>query len=54
MTMSIEETHRALTAPGALFEIEEREIRGIRTRTWKNAPPTVRSLFELSRGHGTG
>jgi long-chain acyl-CoA synthetase len=50
--MSIEETHRALTAPGALFEIEEREIRGIRTRTWKNAPPTVRSLFELSRGHG--
>jgi long-chain acyl-CoA synthetase len=52
MTMSIEETHRALTAPGALFEIEEREIRGIRTRTWKNAPPTVRSLFELSRGHG--
>jgi long-chain acyl-CoA synthetase len=52
MTMPIEETHRALTAPGALFEIEEREIRGIRTRTWKNAPPTVRSLFELSRGHG--
>ena len=52
MTMSIEETHRALTAPGALFETEEREIRGIRTRTWKNAPPTVRSLFELSRGHG--
>ena len=52
MTMSIEETHRALTAPGGLFEIEEREIRGIRTRTWKNAPPSVRSLFELSRGHG--
>jgi long-chain acyl-CoA synthetase len=52
MTMSIEETHRALAAPGGLFEIEEREIRGIRTRTWKNAPPTVRSLFELSRGHG--
>jgi len=52
MTMSIEETHRALTAPGALFETEEREIRGIRTRAWKNAPPTVRSLFELSRGHG--
>jgi len=52
MTMSIEETHRALTAPGGLFEVEEREIRGIHTRTWKNAPPTVRSLFELSRGHG--
>jgi long-chain acyl-CoA synthetase len=52
MTMSIEETHRALTAPGGLFEVEEREIQGIRTRTWKNAPPTVRSLFELSRGHG--
>jgi len=52
MTMSISETHRALTAPGGLFEVEEREIRGIHTRTWKNAPPTVRSLFELSRGHG--
>ncbi len=52
MTMSIEETHRALTAPGGLFEVEEREIRGIHTRTWKSAPPTVRSLFELSRGHG--
>jgi long-chain acyl-CoA synthetase len=51
-SMSIAEADAALTAPGQMFEIEEREIRGIVTRTWKNAPPNLRTVLELSRGHG--
>jgi long-chain acyl-CoA synthetase len=49
---TVEEVHRTLTGPGAPFEIEEREIRGIRTRVWKQAPPSLRSVLELSRLHG--
>ncbi len=43
--MSIAEAHARLTAPGAPFEIEEMVIRGIPTRVWKNAPPTLRDVF---------
>ncbi len=43
--MSIAEAHAVLTAPGERFEIEEKSIRGIMTRTWKNAPPTLRDIF---------
>jgi steroid-24-oyl-CoA synthetase len=43
--MSIAEAHARLTAPGAPFEIEEKVIRGVMTRTWKNAPPTLRDVF---------
>ena len=43
--MTIDAAHALLTAPGAPFEIEERVIRGIATRTWKNAPPTLRDVF---------
>ncbi|WP_293473169.1 class I adenylate-forming enzyme family protein, partial [Phenylobacterium sp.] len=43
--MSIDEAHARLTAPGAPFEIEEKTIRGVLTRTWKNAPPTLRDVF---------
>jgi len=41
-----------LTRPGSLFEMEERDIRGVRTRVWKNAPPTMREVFFLGRVHG--
>jgi long-chain acyl-CoA synthetase len=51
-TMSIQEANRILTAPGAPFEIEERVIRGVATQTWKNAPPSLRAVFEESRVHG--
>jgi len=47
--MSIAQAHAMLTAPGAPFEMEEVEIRGIKTRVWKNLPPTLRELFLLSR-----
>jgi long-chain acyl-CoA synthetase len=37
-----------LTAPGAPFEIETIEVRGIPLRSYKNAPPTVRHLWLAS------
>ena len=49
---SVEEVRAALTAPGQLFEMDEVEIRGVRTRVWKHAPPTLRAVLELSRFHG--
>ena len=45
MTMSIAEVHAALTAPGQMFEMDEVEIRGVPTRVWKNAPPTLREVL---------
>src|SRR5579863_856012 len=50
--MSLAAAHAALTAPGSIFEIEERDIRGVRTRVWKNAPPTLREAFAAGRIHG--
>jgi long-chain acyl-CoA synthetase len=52
VTPSVAAVTAALTAPGQLFEMEEVVIRGIPTRTWKNAPPSLRAVLELSRGHG--
>jgi long-chain acyl-CoA synthetase len=50
--VSLAEANAALTRPGSPFEIEERTIRGVRTRVWKNAPPTLRDAFLLGRAHG--
>ncbi len=47
--MSIAEAHARLTARGQRFEIEEIPIRGIMTRVWKTAPPTLRHVFLASR-----
>ncbi len=47
-----EDTTASLTAPGQLFEISEEVIRGIPTRVWKNTPPSLRAVLELSRLHG--
>lgn len=41
-----------LCAPGARFEMETVEIRGVPTRTWKNAPPNMVMLIMASRMHG--
>ncbi len=46
------EAKATLTAPGETFEIEEVVIRGVPTRTWKNAPATLRTVLELSTLHG--
>ena len=50
--MSLAEAHARLTSPGAPYEIDEVVIRGVATKIWKNAPPTVRDLFLLGRGFG--
>jgi len=50
--LSLAEAQRRLTAPGALFEIVEAEIRGERQRVWKNALPTLRDVFVQGRGFG--
>src|SRR5688500_8940298 len=43
--MSIAAANARLTAPGVQFEMQELLIRGVKTRVWKNAPPTLRDLF---------
>jgi len=43
--MSITQANAALTAPGARFEMEEKVINGIKLRTYKNAPLTLRDLI---------
>jgi acyl-CoA synthetase (AMP-forming)/AMP-acid ligase II len=50
--MSIAEVDALLTAPGARFEMAEAVIRGVATRVWKNAPPSLPMLARFSRGHG--
>ncbi len=52
MSMSMADVHAALTAPGQFFEMEDVEIRGIPTRAWKHAPPSLPTVLGLSRGHG--
>jgi long-chain acyl-CoA synthetase len=47
--MSITQAHAILTGSGAPFEMEEVVIRGVPTRVWKNAPPTLRSVVEASQ-----
>ena len=49
--MSIAEAHALLTAPGSPLEMETVVIRGRPTRTWKNAPPTLRDVFIAGRAH---
>ncbi|MDB5691836.1 MAG: AMP-dependent synthetase and ligase, partial [Alphaproteobacteria bacterium] len=50
--MTLAEVEARLTAPGARFEMEEVPIRGVRTRVWKNAPPSLPMLARFSRIHG--
>ena len=40
--MSIDQCNALMTAPGARFELEEKVINGIKLRTYKNAPLTLR------------
>jgi len=41
-----------LTAPGAPFEIEPVEVRGVRLRAYKNAPPNIRALWLSTAAYG--
>lgn len=49
--MTIAQAHATLTAPGARFEMIDVVSNGFATRTWKNAPGTLRDLFLLARAH---
>jgi long-chain acyl-CoA synthetase len=49
--MSIAAAHARLTAPGARFEVAELEIRGVKTKIWKNCPPTLRDVFLNGRAY---
>jgi long-chain acyl-CoA synthetase len=51
-SVSLAEANATLTAAGQLFEMEERTIRAVPTRTWKNAPASLRAVLDLSLGHG--
>jgi long-chain acyl-CoA synthetase len=46
--MSMEQAHALLTQPGSMFEVGEETIRGVKFRVWKNAPPTLRDLFDAA------
>lgn len=50
--VSLAEAQAILCAPGARFEMEEKHIRGVPTRVWKNAPPTLTHLLAHARTHG--
>src|SRR5438876_565805 len=52
MTMTIAEATATLTAPGQIFEVGDETVRGIPMKVWKNAPPSLRAVLEMSRGHG--
>ncbi|HEX6241762.1 MAG TPA: class I adenylate-forming enzyme family protein [Polyangiales bacterium] len=43
--MSIAQAESLLTAAGARFEVEERDVLGVRMRVWKNGPHTLRDIF---------
>ncbi len=50
--MSIAQANALLTAPGSPLEMETLTIRGIETRVWKNAPPSLRAEVEMARAFG--
>ena len=50
--MSIEQANALISQPGSVLEIEEIDIRGVRTKVWKNLPPSLRAVVEASRAHG--
>ena len=50
--ISLAEATARLTAPGQPFAMTETVIRGVPTRIWANAPPTLRDVLAASRAHG--
>ena len=50
--MSIEQAHALLTQPGTLLEVAEAEVRGVKMKVWKAAPPTLHAIYQLSAAFG--
>ena len=51
MSLTIEQANALLTEKPGLFNIEEIAIRGVPTRVWKAAPPSLRTVLDISRSH---
>jgi long-chain acyl-CoA synthetase len=49
---SLIEVTEEMTSPGQMFEIERTIINDIEMSVWKHAPANLRTVLELSRGHG--
>ena len=49
---SVAQVQDLLCAPGMPFELEQVEIRGVPTRVWKNAHPSLAALARAGRQHG--
>jgi long-chain acyl-CoA synthetase len=50
--IGLEAATAQLTAEGQIFEMATATIRGQELRVWKNCPPSLRSVLDLSLGHG--
>ena len=46
--LSIAAAHAALTAPGAMFEMERLDLAGYPVRAWKNGPKSLADLYEVA------
>ncbi|MFC9768612.1 hypothetical protein, partial [Rhodococcus jostii] len=46
---NVGQAHTVLTAPGGLFETEDRTIRGVPTTVFKYAPTTLLDVFTAAR-----
>ena len=52
MYEQLREVWGELTAPGAPFEVKEALVRGVRIRTYANAPASLRDVWIASAAHG--
>lgn len=52
MYRELKEAWGELTAPGQMFEIETVTVRGVPTRCYRHAPPSLRELWLASAAHG--
>ena len=50
--MGLKQIESLLCAPGQRFEMETLSIRGVPTRTWKNAPSSLPALLGFGRSYG--
>lgn len=50
--LGFDEAVRAVTGPGGPYEIVEGDVGGRRLKVWKNAPPSLRTLFAATRARG--
>ncbi|MCC6640059.1 MAG: acyl--CoA ligase [Deltaproteobacteria bacterium] len=50
--MSWSEALSVVTGPGGMFEVIDAEVSGQKLKVFKNAPPSLRALFDGARGRG--